>query len=168
MINRRITSPYLTVEFKKDETEEIVAECKEAAASSLALYNRFCLREKALKVSGKIRTTRKTNVLRHYGLTMKGSTYTVFVSEPRLTKDYMWAGCQMTKLCRGDLDIPASVRDFIDWMNEIHCWGLTIHGPKCEEDVKVCINPRESRIRTSEIAPDSEDGSNREELSHDT
>ena len=40
------TSPYFTIEFKKDNQESEVALNRLAGASALALYNRFCLRQK--------------------------------------------------------------------------------------------------------------------------
>ena len=27
----------------------------------------------------------------------------------------------------------------IDWINEIHCWGLSTHGPSCQEDLETMI-----------------------------
>lgn len=156
VIMRRMTSPYLTIEFKKDDTDDFVAENQVAAASALALYNRYCLRAEALRVSGRAWNPSRSNNLRHYCLTLKAATYAVWVTRATLTKDWAWAGCELRKEFQGDLLSPASVRHFIDWVNEIHRWGLTVHGPGVEGDVKYCIQPDKSRIQTSDVAPDLE------------
>ena len=46
-----ITYPYLTIEFKKDDSEEQVALNQVATAATLALYNRFQLRKQSLDLS---------------------------------------------------------------------------------------------------------------------
>ena len=157
VINRRITSPYLTIEFKKDEENVWAAENQVAAASSVAIYSRYRLRARALRLSEKVWSVRKSKALRHYCMTLKGVTYCVWLMEAKLTSRWEWAGCEMRVLYRGELVSPASVQDLICWVNEIHLWGLTVHGPKIQDDVKVCINPQESRIRTSAIGPNSEE-----------
>ena len=53
----------------------------------------------------------------------------------------------------------SSVRELINWLNEIHCWGLTVHGPRCEKDIKFRMNAQESGLRISDIGADSEDES---------
>jgi hypothetical protein len=50
-----------------------------------------------------------------------------------------------------DLQGEVEVEDFIDWVNEIHRWGLAVYGP-CEADVKGCIDHGPSGIRTSSDA----------------
>ena len=42
------------------------------------------------------------------------------------------------------------VTDLSDWINEIHRWGLSVHGPNCENDVKICIAARSGGNRVSE------------------
>lgn len=46
----------------------------------------------------------------------------------------------------------------IDWLNEIYCWGLTVHATHCERDIKISmkINSVGSGFIVSEIASDSE------------
>ena len=166
IINRRITSPYLTVEFKRTEGVTAgldVAVAQVAAASSVALYNRFLLKKKALRIAGKSWMPEKEKAFRHYGLTLKGSSYNVWVIEPRLTEEFNWAGCQMRNVWEGFLDIEASIRDFIDWVNEIHFWGLTVFGPECEADLKDCLDAKRSRFRISGLFADSESESRSQE-----
>lgn len=152
--HEKITSPYLTIEFKRDTANAQKAEWQVAAASSVALYNRYCLRVDALQVCGRPWNAHKSKVIRHYGMTMEGTKYTVWVVEPKLTEQFEWEGCEMKSIYTGYLTSAANVRNFIDWINEIHCWGLTTHGLSVEDDVKVCINPTVSGIRVSEIHSD--------------
>jgi hypothetical protein len=55
----------------------------------------------------------------------------------------------MENVSRGALQGEVEVEDFIDWVNEIHRWGLTVYGKACEADVKGCIDCGPSGIRTS-------------------
>lgn len=152
VIKKRITLPYMTIEFKKDDFDDVVAENQVAAASSVALYNRFRLKEKALRVSGMEWTLQKLNLIQHYCITMKGSTYAIWLGTPTVTREFRWDGCKLNHIFKGDLTTIEGVRDLVDWVNEIHCWALTVYGPRAEHDIKVCINPKESGFRVSDIA----------------
>ena len=55
----------------------------------------------------------------------------------------------MENVSRGTLQGEVEVEDFIDWVNEIHRWGLTVYGKACEADVKGCIDRGPSGIQTS-------------------
>ena len=77
----------MTIEFKKDDFDDVVAENQVAAASSVSLYNRFRLKEKALRVSGMQWTSQKLNFIQHYCITMKGSTYAVWLGTPIVTEN---------------------------------------------------------------------------------
>ena len=46
----------------------------------------------------------------------------------------------------------------IDWLNEIYCWGLTVHATYCKRDIKISmkINSVNSGFIVSAIASDSE------------
>ena len=159
-----ITSPYVTVEFKKDDHSERRAFSQVAAASAVAIYNRYSLRKKRLELQEKPWTDKLTKVLRHYGLTMRGSRYTVWVTLPKFD-DYEWAGCGMSKLLEGDCKDYYDVVNLIHWINEIHCWGLTKHAPRVAKDVKYCIGSQGGRTgqRVSNIERDSEDDPDSEE-----
>ena len=50
-IHKKFVSPYLTIDFKRDLDAEVVVKNQVAVASSLALYNRFRLREQRLEVA---------------------------------------------------------------------------------------------------------------------
>ena len=164
VMKRRILSPYLTIEFKKDNSDEQSALNQVAAAASLALYNRFLLRKKAMVTLKRSWNKRHIDVIKHYGITFMGSEFNVWCMKAVLTEDYEWAGCEMTRVHHGNCTHHSSVRELFDWLNEIHCWGLTIHGPKCEKDIKNCIGVQTSGIRVSDISPDSEDELEEEEI----
>ena len=160
VMKQRILSPYLTIEFKKDDASEQSAINQVAAAASLALYNRFLLRKRAMETLGMSWNKRYVEVIKHYGITFMGSRFDIWCTKPVLTEDYEWAGCELVRVQHGYCTDLSSVRELIDWLNEIHCWGLTVHGPRCEKDIKRCIGVQESGIRVSDIARDSKDENN--------
>ena len=158
-IFHHFTSPYLTIEFKKDDQDWKVALNQLAAASALALYNRFCLRQKSF-VQGETWTRRRTRVLRHYGLAMRGDAYTVWCTTPRLTEDFTWAGCEMKRIGSGSCSRDNDLHELIHWINEIHCWGLIKHAPRVEKDLKRKIEEHHKQhggSQPSNIGRDSED-----------
>lgn len=163
VIKKRMTCPYLTIEFKKDDALEQAALNQVAGAAALALYNRFFLRKKTIEKLGRSWTKSLVKTLRHYGITWTGSEFDVWCIVPVLTPEYEWAGCTMTEVYHGDCVNKSSVRDLIDWLNEIHCWGLTVHGPRCEKDIKIRMDAQNSGIRISDIGADSEDESDGQE-----
>lgn len=83
--------------------------------------------------------------IRHYGLTFSGSEYQFWCIKPNVSQqdikaDWAWQGCEMSNVSRGKLLGEVEVEDFIEWINEIHHWGLKVYGKSCEEDVKGCID----------------------------
>lgn len=157
-IYSNFTSPYFTIEFKEDDQGSEVARNQLAGASAPALYNRFCLRQKRFQAENW--TTRRTRVLRHYGLTMEGEEFTVWCTRPTLTDDFTWAGCEMERIEYGKCSRDEDVRELIHWINEIHCWGLTKHALRVEKDIKWKIGARHKEkggSRPSDIGDDSED-----------
>src|SRR5437762_203173 len=50
-VEKWITCPYFTIEFKRDGQSEDVTIVQVTASGSLALYNRYCLHDEALRVS---------------------------------------------------------------------------------------------------------------------
>ena len=157
MVNQRITCPYFTIEFKKDDSDSLSAENQVASAAALALYNRFRLRRQRFRISQKPWGKRHAQVLKHYGATFMGCTFNIWCIEPKLTEESEWEGCCMTRMYFGNCMSRPNVLNLIDWINEIHCWGLTVHGPSCERDIKSCMGDRSSGFRISNIGPASED-----------
>ena len=150
-----ITCPYLTVEFKKDGSGDQAAFNQVAGAAAIALYNRFLLRKESLELAKQKWDPQHVKALKHYGITFIGPLYNVWCIQAVLTSRYCWSGCHMERVFLGDCRHAKSVRDLIDWVNEIHCWGLTIHGPECQKDIKLSIRATESSsgIRVSDTVP---------------
>ena len=154
---KRILCPYLTIEFKRDNSTLIKARNQVAVASALALYNRWKLAEARRVVTGKQRSgsERHKEVLKHYGLTFTGRNYEFWCMEPTLSSQESWIGCRMYRLVKDELDSNEGVRLFVDWINEIHRWGLKIHGPSCEVDIKHCIDSTLGGVRTSLVGAET-------------
>ena len=155
VMNETITCPYLTIEFKKDDSEERVAVNQVAAAAALALYNRFQLRKRSIEISKQRWDQERVEPLKHYGMTFMGYRYSVWCIRVQLTKKFEWNGCHMERVHLGNCLSATGVRDLIDWVNEIHCWGLTMHGPECQNDIKLSMKAHESTsgFRVSDIGP---------------
>lgn len=141
-----ITCPYFTVEFKRDGQPENVAINQVAAAGSLALYNRWRLHSEAR--IAKPTLPDDTPNIRHYALTFVGSIFVFWVLQPTI-HDGQWNGCTMTSLIKADCADVYDIEELVDWINEVHRWGLSEHGPGCERDVKAILNT--SGVRTSNI-----------------
>ena len=151
-IHNEFISPYLTIEFKRDLEAEVVVKNQVAAASSLALYNRFRLREQRLELT-KDTWTKEDLIMdiKHYGLTMQGSQYGIWCITPTVSEVDRWAGCEMKLVGYGHCGNPHDVRGFINWINEIHYWGLTVHGPGCQDDAKYMLRKMCRGIWPSDI-----------------
>ncbi|KAH7009060.1 hypothetical protein B0J12DRAFT_587363 [Macrophomina phaseolina] len=144
----RILCPYLTIEFKKDDSTINHARYQVAAASAIALYNRWTLKQQRLTEAGKAWRSHHVRALRHYGLTFYGQKYEVWCTEVSVA-DGAWSGCRMFRLSQDSFNTPRGVRVFVDWVNEIHRWGLIVHGPGCERDVKYRMRSTPGADRTS-------------------
>ncbi|KAG9250611.1 uncharacterized protein F5Z01DRAFT_683752 [Emericellopsis atlantica] len=142
-----ITCPYFTVEFKRDGVSEDAAIAQVAAAGSMALYNRYKLREAAREARPGLEMDSN---IRHYALTFVGSKFVFWVLEPHEPRgDERWHGCTMTRLVGADCTDVYGVEELVDWINEIHRWGVAAHGPSCERDIKAVLNL--GGVRTSDI-----------------
>jgi hypothetical protein len=143
--------PYLTVEFKKDASTMDKAIDQVATAGSLTLYNRYFLRKQHLDKIGEGYTEKKWRDVRHYGLTFEGSKFKIWCIEPTIDyADGTWHGCRMEKLSAGDCTADeAAIENLINWINEVHAWGLGVHGPACMFDVKVVLLRSKGAPRTS-------------------
>ncbi|KAK4994548.1 hypothetical protein LTR66_005437, partial [Elasticomyces elasticus] len=142
----RILCPYLTIESKKVDSSALKARNQVAAAAAIALYNRWKLKERRLHTTGEPRSEKHTSVLRHYGLTFTGNVYEFWCITPNPSHASAsqtsspppppttlqssnaptsnWTGCHMRRVQRNACDTIAGVRELVDWINEIHRWGL--------------------------------------------
>jgi len=142
VIKDRITCPYLTIEFKRDGQ---VA----AAAGSVALFNRCRLRKTCVETLSRNWELDDAKTLKHYALKFIGPSYEFWMMSPVLYADGTWNGCTMTRLFGYVRTEAHGVREFANWINEIHRWGMSVHGPACGNDVKTIL--RGEGIRTSDV-----------------
>ncbi|EFY84160.1 hypothetical protein MAC_08232 [Metarhizium acridum CQMa 102] len=141
-----ITCPYFSVEFKRDGESEDVAVARVTAAASLALFNRYRLHSEAKKAKPTVCSDSTT--IRHYSLTFVGPKFVFWVLQPDIA-DGKWNGCTMKRLVGADASDEYGVGQLIDWINEIHRWGLSIHAGSCQRDIKAILNV--GGVRTSDI-----------------
>ena len=143
VVKNRVTCPYLFIEFKKDDNDFSTAKNQLAVAASLALYNRFNLRIQRIKKDRKSLDPTTFEDIRVYGITLQGASFMVWYIQPELRETTCeWAGCIMTRIFHGSCESVFDIEEFIDWINEIHCWGLGVHGPSCQKDIKICVRER--------------------------
>lgn len=65
----------------------------------------------------------------------------------------------MRRVWSGDCSAQIwDLRYLVDWINEIHCWGLTVHCPGCRNDIKTIMKSNTSGTRVSDIFVESEEG----------
>ncbi len=146
---KRMTCPYLTIEFKRDDTNMNKAVDQVATFGAVALYNRYLLRAKSISDMGQGWTHEQTCQLRHYALTATGSSYVFWCIRPTLLKNREWNGCNMEKIFGDDFETKTGVKNFVRWINEIHRWALTVYIESCEMDVKRIL--KKNHFRTSDI-----------------
>lgn len=155
VLQRRVLCPYLSIEFKKNDRTLRQAISQVAVASAIALYNRYNLKLQRMRRTASPAPWDAPHVaaLRHYGLVMAGRSYQFWCTEPVLggegEEGAAWNGCRMFLLFESECNQWQEVRKFVDWINEIHRWGLTVYGPDCADDVKHCIQQASKATRTS-------------------
>ncbi|KAL9123904.1 MAG: hypothetical protein Q9217_006711 [Psora testacea] len=138
----RMTCPYLTVEFKRDDNDLDKAIDQAATSGALALYNRYRLRNRAVSDGW---THEQECQLRHYVLTITKSKYKFWCIRPSL-KDGKWNGCDMAMIFVASMTSEQGVKSFVNWINEIHRWGLTSHIESCEKDVRSIAKKHNYRV----------------------
>jgi len=158
MVDNRITCPYLTIEFKKTDLKVEQAVNQVIAASALALYNRFRLKERRLNVTKKPWTEKYFNHIRHYAITFSASTADIWLVRLKHPPDMdfsavSWTGCEAMRIGKCICSSSLAVGDLVDWVNVIHWWGITRHGRYCADDIKATLmagKPRTAK-RVSEL-----------------
>ncbi|KAF2726517.1 hypothetical protein EJ04DRAFT_582610 [Polyplosphaeria fusca] len=153
-IKKIVACPYFTIEFKRDGEPDDVAIKQVAAAGSIALYNRFQLYRNALRSyafkKSTVWTPTPATEIRHFGLTFVDSTFSLWVLKPVTAEGGDRTGCTMERLRGGDCEASVhNTRVLVEWINEIHRWGVTVHGPACKDEIKMCL--QRDGVRTSEI-----------------
>jgi hypothetical protein len=136
---------YFSIEFKAKTDDRRTVENQVAAAGSISLYNRYRLKLDACPRP----TSQQLIMVRHYGLTMEKEDWAVWLFEPKIA-DEAWAGCKIRKLDDGTCKAEHGVRRLLEWINEIHRWGLCEYALECEDDVKRILS-RAPNMRVSAI-----------------
>ncbi|KAL1626909.1 hypothetical protein SLS54_002447 [Diplodia seriata] len=147
------------VEVAEEEEEEgkrRAARQEVLCSAAVALFDRYRLRRCRMETGGadgggerrrrKGRmgwTGRDAAVLRHYGVSVVGERWDVWVVQGHVTEEGKWDGCTMTRVDDGRFSGPHSVRMLLQWINEIHLWGLTVHAQAVREDSAVCAGVAE-------------------------
>ncbi|KAI0546814.1 hypothetical protein F4679DRAFT_402787 [Xylaria curta] len=136
VIHRQGICPYFTVDFKKDDQSIETARYRVAASSALSLYNRYLLkcnmREATLQNQTDWTEEDKSHI-RHYGLAFTGSLWTLYCILPKTFSE--WTGCTMRPLYQGDCLQIGDIESLIALVNDVHYWGLAVHGVSCKQDI---------------------------------
>ncbi|KAL0253367.1 hypothetical protein SLS55_010344 [Diplodia seriata] len=149
---RRSLCPYLTIEVKKDAKNSGKGRQQIATAASTALYNRWKLKERYLRETGSSFSKARLSDVRHYGLLLAGVRYEVWSLRPHSHMNYStnsWTGCSMRRIHSGDLDTTTGIKEYVHWINEIHCWGNTRHSSDCVRDIESRLLPEGKALATT-------------------
>ncbi|KAI0104685.1 hypothetical protein GGR51DRAFT_521722 [Nemania sp. FL0031] len=146
VVQNRAFCPYLTIEFQKYLEAHQTATNRVAVASAIALYNRWHLKHKALQRLGlaKIWHKDQSGQLRHYSIAFSGAEWELCCTIPK-TYD-VWSGCIMFQMRSGDCCYANSVMLLLSILNDIHYWGLTVHGESCRADICTVIKGDAGRV----------------------
>ncbi|KAJ2987485.1 hypothetical protein NUW58_g4481 [Xylaria curta] len=132
-VHQRGICPYLTIEFKKDDLKYEVAQCQVAIAAAMSLFNRYRLKCLTLEATGQQWSNEDKSQMRHYGITFTGSKWTIWCIQPKRTQK--WDGCTMEAIYHDDCCRSLGVSRLICFINDIHYWGLAVHGQSCMDDL---------------------------------
>ncbi|KAI0811439.1 hypothetical protein GGR55DRAFT_101642 [Xylaria sp. FL0064] len=135
VVQQRAFCPYLTVEFKKDEQNFNTACYQVAVASAISLYNRYRLKSLMLEASRDRDSWSEEDKsqMRHYGIKFTGSRWKLWCTKPKTFPE--WTGCVMSSIHAGNCCSHASTQLLVDLINDIHYWGLEVHGKSCKADI---------------------------------
>ncbi|KAI1423209.1 hypothetical protein F5Y12DRAFT_758643 [Xylaria sp. FL1777] len=152
-VHQRGICPYLTIEFKKDDLKYEVAQCQVAVAAAMSLFNRYRLKCLTLEATGQQWSNEDKSQMRHYGITFTGSKWNLWCIRPKRTQK--WDGCKMEAIYHDDCCRSLGVSRLIRFINDIHYWGLAVHGQSCMDDLLALYKARlEAREQREEEAMD--------------
>ncbi|KIX07687.1 uncharacterized protein Z518_02341 [Rhinocladiella mackenziei CBS 650.93] len=138
--------PYLSIEFKATTDDRRVVRNQMAAAGLISLFNRY-----QLKLDANIQLTpEQLRLVRHYGLTMEKEVWTVWLFDPKIHNG-AWAGCTIRRLEAGTCLDEGDIVGLLQWINEIHRWGLCEYALGCEDDIKQILSTGTTNLRISTI-----------------
>ncbi|KIX09419.1 uncharacterized protein Z518_00499 [Rhinocladiella mackenziei CBS 650.93] len=144
--------PYFSIEFKATTYDRKVADNQVVVDGLASLFNRYQLKVLAFPHP----SPEQLKLVRHYGLTMEKNRWTVWLFEPKTTKKATWAGCTVRILDTGTCGTNRGVVALLEWINEIHRWGLCEYALGCEEDIKQDLSKGSSNLRISAIGVSKE------------
>lgn len=123
---RGAVCPYLTIEYKcTEETgKSSDARFQVAAASILWMHQRKNIRQ-ALGLT--------LTDLRYYSITIVDQTYTVWEAYFREDKH------RLRNLSHGDLTTMSGLKNYVDWANAIHTWGLGENATSFKKDIETLL-----------------------------
>lgn len=67
------------------------------------------------------------------------------------TVDGAWTGCKAIYLDGGNCRTEQGVRRLLQWINEIHRWGLCEYALGCEDDIKHILSRAPNNVRVSGV-----------------
>ncbi|KAI0554218.1 hypothetical protein F4679DRAFT_527574 [Xylaria curta] len=142
----RAFGSYFTIEFKKNSMSIDVAERQIAIASTLSLYNRWRLKLSKVELQDKNNWSKEDkDHLRHYCLTFTGPRWTIWCVNPKTYEE--WTGCTVTSLKNGNCTHIDHVTTLFEYVNDIHYWGLMVHGKSIVNDwLSVSSKGRDRRL----------------------
>ena len=168
----RLLAPYLTVMLVDDSgagpnDSEIKALNNLSVIGSIAVYNRYLLKERSLqRHSYSCDPKEIESDLRHYGLVFDkvkfrlwcfrakvdlkpaddsknsaqtSSTAGSSTSAEQKTSQCKWKGCELEELWKGNLIQSGHVDTLVGYLNKIQVYGSRVHGPGIEKDLNRCF-----------------------------
>ncbi|KIX06675.1 uncharacterized protein Z518_04651 [Rhinocladiella mackenziei CBS 650.93] len=144
--------PYFSIEFKATTCDRQVADNQVLVDGLASLFNRYQLKVDAFPHPA----PEQFKLVRHYGLTMEKDSWTVWLFQPKIVKKTTWAGCRVRILGTGSCETNREVLALLEWINEIHRWGLCEYALGCEEDIKQILSKDSSNLRISAIGVSKE------------
>ncbi|KAK0262701.1 hypothetical protein LTR35_017697 [Friedmanniomyces endolithicus] len=159
-----ISNPYLTIEFKKNDWKPGVAATQLLTAAAISLYNRCDLRAQAEPEGGNMDDLKHYGITfegsqfvtyvvepmpaliptpgvvdGHDIMVQPASLEAPSAGSAAAKPVHAWHGCEMRRLAQGDCTIPRDVERLVNWVNEIHRWGITRHAQSVQRDIKVSL-----------------------------
>ena len=123
LAERDSVCPYLTIEFKASEKtgKKSHAMYQSAAASMLWLHQRKQIRDALSKT---------LDDLQHYSITIFDAHYTISQTRFRGVKYHI------TTVATGELTKFGDLKEYIEWSNAIHTWGLGPNATSFKKDIQ--------------------------------
>jgi hypothetical protein len=111
---------------------------KLVVAGVVRLYNRYVIWEDMISHEEKMRkrknprsemierTIREEDELLHFGLTIYGNKFNLYMFKPTL-EDSRWNGCKVQVVHSGDLTDSADLKELVDDVEKIHKWAIALY-----------------------------------------